>query len=197
MRLLVVLSSVYLFAYLPLKHRVRIVPLSPFFPSVFSLSNNGFVQCFCPRFSPQYFPCQTSGLSSAFVPVFPLTIFPCQTSGLSSAFVPVFPLSIFLSNNGFAQCFRHRFFRSVFFLSNIEFGQCFCPPFFPQYFRTLLCSFELSIYILSLDNPVLKQEHAFQFLGADLDENLSWKSHINNICKKISKSIGIIHRIRF
>ena len=33
-------------------------------------------------------------------------------------------------------------------------------------------------------------------LGVYIDENLTWKSHINYVCKKISKSIGIIYRSR-
>jgi len=32
------------------------------------------------------------------------------------------------------------------------------------------------------------------FLGVVLDENLSWKSHISHIARKISKSVGIIGR---
>ena len=30
-----------------------------------------------------------------------------------------------------------------------------------------------------------------------MDEGLTWKSHISYICKKISKSVGIMHRVRF
>ena len=36
-----------------------------------------------------------------------------------------------------------------------------------------------------------------KFLGVFLDENLTWKPHISHVCKKISKSIGIIYRARF
>ena len=32
------------------------------------------------------------------------------------------------------------------------------------------------------------------FLGVILDENFSWKPHIANIARKVSKSIGIIHK---
>ena len=35
------------------------------------------------------------------------------------------------------------------------------------------------------------------FLGVVLDEHLSWKTHISNVSRKISKSIGIIHKSRF
>ena len=42
----------------------------------------------------------------------------------------------------------------------------------------------------------LAQKQQVKFLGVYLDENLSWKSHINHVSKKISKSIGIIFRAR-
>ena len=35
-----------------------------------------------------------------------------------------------------------------------------------------------------------------KFLGVYLNENLYWKSHIDHVCKKISKSSGIIFRAR-
>ena len=35
------------------------------------------------------------------------------------------------------------------------------------------------------------------FLGVALDENLSWKPHILNVTRKISKSIGIIYKTSF
>ena len=34
-------------------------------------------------------------------------------------------------------------------------------------------------------------------MGVYIDENLSWIPHINHVCLKISKSIGIIYRSRF
>ena len=35
------------------------------------------------------------------------------------------------------------------------------------------------------------------FLGVILDENLTWKPHIANVARKISKSIGIIYKASF
>ena len=51
--------------------------------------------------------------------------------------------------------------------------------------------------ILKYDNQILVQKRHIKFLGVYLDENLSWKMHINYISKKISKSVGIIYRSRF
>ena len=36
-----------------------------------------------------------------------------------------------------------------------------------------------------------------KYLGLMIDSNLSWKYHIESICHKISKSIGIISKIRY
>jgi hypothetical protein len=50
---------------------------------------------------------------------------------------------------------------------------------------------------LSFNGQALKKEHVVKFLGVLIDENLSWTEHITYICKKISKSVGIIYRSRF
>ena len=50
---------------------------------------------------------------------------------------------------------------------------------------------------LSFNDQLLKKEHVVKFLGVYIDENLSWSEHIAYICKKISKSVGIIYRSRF
>ena len=36
----------------------------------------------------------------------------------------------------------------------------------------------------------------FNFLGMNFNENLSWKPHIDNICNKISRSIGILNKLK-
>ena len=50
---------------------------------------------------------------------------------------------------------------------------------------------------ISFDSIALKQVTEVKFLGVYIDEGLTWKSHITYICKKISKSVGIMHRVRF
>jgi hypothetical protein len=47
---------------------------------------------------------------------------------------------------------------------------------------------------LSFNGQALKKAHVVKFLGVFIDENLSWTEHITYICKKISKSVGIIYR---
>ena len=42
----------------------------------------------------------------------------------------------------------------------------------------------------------IKGEHLTTFLGVFIDENVSWKQHIDIISSKISKSIGILYKSR-
>ena len=49
---------------------------------------------------------------------------------------------------------------------------------------------------LKMDNTAIDRENVTKFLGVLIDENLSWKPHINNVSTKISKSIGILYKSR-
>ena len=42
----------------------------------------------------------------------------------------------------------------------------------------------------------MSQEHITKFLGVFIDENFSWKQHIEILSSKISKSIGILYKSR-
>ena len=44
---------------------------------------------------------------------------------------------------------------------------------------------------------MFEQKKAVKFLGVYLNEHLMWKDHISYACKKIFKSVGILHRFRF
>ena len=52
-------------------------------------------------------------------------------------------------------------------------------------------------FSLSFGCQPLIQSKATKFLGVYLDEHLTWKYHINFVCKQIAKSIGILSRTRF
>ena len=49
---------------------------------------------------------------------------------------------------------------------------------------------------LILDGNVLDQVKETKFLGVVLDEKLNWSQHINHICLKISRGLGIIGRVK-
>ena len=50
---------------------------------------------------------------------------------------------------------------------------------------------------LIFDNTVLENVSVTKFLGVTIDNKLSWKPHIDNICKTISRNIGIINKLKF
>ena len=53
-----------------------------------------------------------------------------------------------------------------------------------------------SLPYLKMDNIVIERENVTKFLAVLIEENLSWKQHINNVRTKISKSIGILCKFR-
>ena len=67
--------------------------------------------------------------------------------------------------------------------------------------KTKYMLFSKSIHSLPIDiafeDFVLENVSNIKFLGVTVDNQLSWKFHINNICKVISRNIGIINRLKF
>ena len=49
---------------------------------------------------------------------------------------------------------------------------------------------------LVIKNQIIEQVNNFNFLGIILDSNLNWKAHTESIGKKISKTIGIMNRLK-
>ena len=47
---------------------------------------------------------------------------------------------------------------------------------------------------IKLKDVQLERVENFNFLGIIMNENLSWNSHIDLLCSKISRSIGILCR---
>ena len=48
---------------------------------------------------------------------------------------------------------------------------------------------------VQINGTQIKLVESFNFLGIMLDENLTWKSHIEMVVKKISKVMGILYRL--
>ena len=48
--------------------------------------------------------------------------------------------------------------------------------------------------ILYIDNFEIVRESVTKFLGIFIDKNLTWKYHIERVCDKVSKSIGIMYK---
>ncbi len=47
---------------------------------------------------------------------------------------------------------------------------------------------------LIIDNTNIDRVYGFNFLGLTINENLSWKNHIDKIANKVSKSMGILNK---
>ena len=50
--------------------------------------------------------------------------------------------------------------------------------------------------LIRLGRKTVKRESCVKFLGILLDENLSWKFHIDELSKKLSMTVGIFYKIR-
>ena len=48
---------------------------------------------------------------------------------------------------------------------------------------------------VTLDNVSLERVNSTEFLGVIIDENLTWKNHIDAISKTISRNIGMLTKM--
>ena len=48
-----------------------------------------------------------------------------------------------------------------------------------------------------MNRKAINQKDHIKYLGVLIDEHLNWKYHILNVSKKVSRSIGIISKLRF
>ena len=53
-----------------------------------------------------------------------------------------------------------------------------------------------SIPILEMNHTLIKQVNEFSFLGLTVNNHMDWNSHITNISNKITKTMGIMNRIK-
>ena len=50
---------------------------------------------------------------------------------------------------------------------------------------------------LKIDNTTIEKVDEFNFLGLNLDSNLNWKKHTEEISNKCAKMIGILNRLKY
>ena len=63
-------------------------------------------------------------------------------------------------------------------------------------FHTLQQNISSFIPQLKIGNKLLERVSNFNFLGLTINENMSWKPHVNLIANKISKYVGILNRLK-
>ena len=47
---------------------------------------------------------------------------------------------------------------------------------------------------LHLESTALERVHAYKYLGVLITSNISWSEHINSVCIKVGKVIGVLYR---
>ena len=75
---------------------------------------------------------------------------------------------------------------------------CHWPALFSscQCGKTRSCSAALNPPIIKIDEIQLEPISNFNFLGIIINENINWSKHINKISYSISKTIGIIRKLK-
>ena len=51
-------------------------------------------------------------------------------------------------------------------------------------------------YVIYLDGCKLSRVHVAKILGITIDENFTWKKHVENVCKLCSRNIGVLNKVR-
>ena len=51
--------------------------------------------------------------------------------------------------------------------------------------------------LFSINRMHIEQVNEFNFLGLILDSNLNWKAHLSVISTKISRVIGLLHKLKY
>ena len=49
---------------------------------------------------------------------------------------------------------------------------------------------------IAINNIQIEQVTSFNFLGITIDKQLTWKHHVDKICSKISRAIGILNKLK-
>ena len=57
-------------------------------------------------------------------------------------------------------------------------------------------TYDPSNSVLHFGGQIIQRVESTKFLGVIIDDSLTWKLHIDHICSKASKGIGILRRAR-
>ena len=56
---------------------------------------------------------------------------------------------------------------------------------------------KIKIPVIKINQKELEYVETFNFLGVNLDTNISWKSHLSKVSNKIVRIIGIMNKLKF
>ena len=51
-------------------------------------------------------------------------------------------------------------------------------------------------HLIEIDGIIIETVNCTKFLGVIVDNKLTWTQHINELCNKVAKGIGIIRKVR-
>ena len=49
----------------------------------------------------------------------------------------------------------------------------------------------------NIEDLHIEQVYDFNFLGLKIDSNLNWEAHLNAIGTKVSRIIGLLHKLKY
>ncbi len=50
---------------------------------------------------------------------------------------------------------------------------------------------------INVGNAPLEQVSEYKYIGMWIDKNLNWNYHVDKMCSKLSRRLGILHRVKF
>ena len=50
---------------------------------------------------------------------------------------------------------------------------------------------------ISFNNVNIERVKTTKFLGLHIDEKLNWKTHINQVCRTVSRNVGVMYKLKF
>lgn len=69
-------------------------------------------------------------------------------------------------------------------------------PLFSQNFHLQNIAIDNNYFDIYLDGCKLTRVFEAKFLGIIIDENMTWKKHIDNVCKICSRNIGVLNKVK-
>ena len=65
-----------------------------------------------------------------------------------------------------------------------------------KYMLTLKNKALQSKFSVKINGETLEECSSYKYLGVFIDKNLTWKPHIENVCKKVAKACGFLAKLR-